>query len=68
MGHKKQFISINRNGVILKLEVRDITYKVLHRGSYRVNNKKDLYYMLSIIEKFSPYTINQIINSKDSWI
>ena len=64
----KYQVRINRGGETLKIEIRDGTYKIIHRGTYRMNNKKDLYYMLSTIEKFIPFTINQILNMGSEWL
>ena len=67
MGHKGGNCSFNRQGETIKLEIRDNTYKVIHRGTYKLNSMKDLYYMLSMLEKFTPYTIHQIINHKNDF-
>jgi len=64
---KKRVISIRRGDDTIKVEIRDATHRVLHRGTYRLNSKKDIYFMLSALEKFSGYTIRQIISDND-WI
>ena len=62
------FSNFNRSGETLKVEIRDTTYRVVHRGTYKLNSKKDLYALLSMLEKYMPFTINQIINWKNDWI
>ena len=68
MSKKNSFISFNQKGETVKLEIRDNTYKIMHRRSYKTNDIKDLYELLTSLEKFTPYTINQIINWKNDWI
>ena len=67
MGSKQPRISFNQNGETIKLEIRDSTYKVMYRGTYKMNSIKDLYNMFSMLEKFTPYTIHQIINHKNDF-
>lgn len=65
---KNHKVNINRNGITLKIEIKDATYRAVHRGSYRLNNKRDLFNLLSVLEKYSTYTISQVINWKNDWI
>lgn len=67
MGDKRTHYSFNRNGETIKIEVRDSTYKVMFRGTYKLNSVKDMYNMFSMLEKFTPYTIHQIINHKNDF-
>jgi len=64
----KRTVNFNQDGDTLKLEIRDNTYRIMYRGTYKLNSKKDLYNLLTVLEKFTPYTINQIINWKNDWI
>lgn len=67
MGKKSGHINFNRNGETIKLEIRDNGYKVMFRGTYKMASLKDLYNMFSMLEKFTPYTIHQIINHKNDF-
>jgi hypothetical protein len=64
----KKHICIQRGEETIKVEIRDGTHRVLHRATYRLYNKGDIYNMLSMLEKFTPYTITQIINWKNDWM
>ena len=68
MGKKTSYVNFNSGGETIKIEIRDNTYKVMYRGTYKTNNKKDVYNMLTMLEKFTPFTINQIINWKNDWL
>jgi len=67
MGQKGPRLSFNKNGETIKLEIRDNTYRIMHRGTYKLNSIKDLYNLFSMLEKFTPYTIHQIINHKNDF-
>jgi len=68
MGKNQKYVSFNKDGETIKIEIRDNTYKIMHRGTYKTSSMQDLYNMLSLLEKYTPYTINQIINAKNDWI
>lgn len=68
MGKRVKEESKNRQSQdSMKVEVRDVTYRITHRGTYNLNDIKALYDLLKLIEKFSSYTITQIVN-KNKWI
>ena len=61
-------ISFNRFGEVVEVIVRDNTYKVMHRATYKLSKKEDLYNLLVVLEKFSNYTINQILEEGRKWL
>jgi len=67
---KKNKISINRRGDILSMKITDPTYRCLYKGKFKLNSIKDMYYLFSTIEKFSSYSIMEVVNyaRSQSWI
>lgn len=66
MGSKITKLNFHRKGTLGKLEIKDETYRLLHRSKYNLTNKKDLKKLLMVLEKYSGFTIMQIIKSE--WI
>ncbi len=53
-----------RSGDKVKVEIRDHTRKILFRKKFNVQNKQAIYEVLKELEKFSGYSIHNLIQQK----
>jgi len=51
----------------VKVEFRDSNFRLLLRGKFDLNNKKDVMKLISIIEKFSGISLYDLISDSE-WI
>lgn len=56
--------SHNRTGNLVKVEIRDETYRIIYRNQFNICDKNAIYDLLKTLEKFSGCSIYQIIQSK----
>lgn len=53
-----------REGDIVKVEIKDNTYRVLYKNTFNVKDKNGIFALLKSLEKFSGLSIYQIIQEK----
>jgi hypothetical protein len=63
MGYKPSY-NPQRKGDTVKIEIRDGSERILYKNKFSVNNEKEIYNFLKVIEKFSNLSISSIINNK----
>lgn len=54
----------NRTGDLVKVEIRDETCRVIHKAQFNLMDKNAIYDLLKALEKFSNFSIYEIIKSK----
>lgn len=67
MGKKKKKMmqcSYSRNGSVAKIEIRGEDRRIEYRYEFNINDKKAILSVLIAIEKFSGFSINEIIKEK----
>lgn len=53
-----------RVGDIVKVEIRDETYRIIYKKKFNMNSKKDVLEFLSIVEKFGKFSVIELIREK----
>ena len=64
MEKKKIEYSHHRQGDIIKVEIRDFTRRMLYRKKFNVRDKQALLELLEVMEKFSGFSIYNLISEK----
>lgn len=64
MGHKKYHYSHCREGELVKVEIKDSTYKLVYRNTFNCKDKNAILTFLKTLEKFSGFSIYGIIQEK----
>ena len=64
MGKDWQEVSTERNGDMIKIEIRDSTYRVIYRGQFNIRDKNSILSLLAMLEKFSGLSIVELIKLK----
>jgi len=53
-----------RVGDIIKVEIRDSTYRVIYKRRFRLNDKKAIIQLLEILEKFGNFSIAELMKER----
>jgi hypothetical protein len=56
----------SRNGEMIKIEIRDATYRLLHRATFNIADKNGILNMIGIIEKYTQFSIASLLKLKAS--
>lgn len=64
MGKEKSEYRHYREGDTIKVEIRDQTYRIIYKCKFNISNKKSLIQLLGILEKFSGFSITEIVREK----
>jgi hypothetical protein len=64
MAKKEYEYKHHRHGDTIKVEIRDQTYRVIYRTKFDVGNKIALIQFLEAIEKFSGFSIAELVREK----
>lgn len=56
--------SHKREGDLLKVEIRDSSRRVLYRDKFNIRNKKAILSLLTVLEKFSGFSIINLVKEK----
>jgi len=54
----------NRVGDIMKVEIRDQTYRIIYRTKFNIHDKSSIIKLLEVLEKFSGFSIVEIIKDR----
>ena len=66
MGKKKKkgVYLQSKKGDLVKVEIRDETYRIIYRNKFNIKDKNAIYNHLKAMEQFSGFSIQQIIREK----
>ena len=69
---KKKLVYIHsKKGDLMKVEVRDETYRIIYRNKFNIKDQNAVYAFLKVLEQFSGLSIREVIRekskSKDWW-
>jgi len=53
-----------RSGDIIKIEIRDMTYRVVYRKKFNINDKNAILNLLVTLEKYSGFSILELIKER----
>lgn len=62
---KKEFVYKHFiKGDIIKIEIRDITYRIIYRNKFNINDRKAMIGFLGILENYSGFSIAELLKEK----
>ena len=71
MEGKEREYHYQRVGDIIKVEIRDQTYRILYRTKFNITDKNSMLKLIEILEKFSGFSVLDLMKEKlkmDEWI
>jgi len=70
MVHQKYKYSHCKEGELIKVEIKDSTYKLVYRNTFNCKDKNSIFNLLKTLEKFTGFSIYNLIQEKlkaDEW-
>ena len=64
MKQKKFKYTHRRSGDVIEVKVTDFTRRTIYKSKFNVKDKNSILNLLSVLEKFSGFSINQLIREK----
>lgn len=53
-----------REGDIVKIEIRDQTYRIIYRRTFNIKDKNAILSLIKILEDYSGFSVYQLIRQK----
>jgi len=53
-----------REGDFVRVEIRDHSFRIIYKNKFNIQDKKAILNLLGVLEKFSGFSINEIIKMK----
>jgi len=61
---KKYSYNHNKEGEVIKVELRDAYYKVIYKNKFKITDKQAIINLLGILEKYSGLSVTGLIKQK----